>query len=53
MAGSDVRWIHPDELDRGNLELMLPGRDLWIARRAVETVRLLRAAPPLRLQREL
>jgi 8-oxo-dGTP pyrophosphatase MutT (NUDIX family) len=37
MAGSEVRWVSLDELERGDVEVLIPGRQLWLFRHAVES----------------
>jgi 8-oxo-dGTP pyrophosphatase MutT (NUDIX family) len=50
MAGSEVRWFSVDELESGEVEVLVPGGQRWIFRRAVELYRLLKDRPPVELQ---
>ncbi len=52
VANSQARWISPEEIERGEVEIIIPGNQNWLFRHAVESRRLLEPRGPVRLQPE-
>jgi hypothetical protein len=50
MTGSAVRWVSVDEVERGDLYVLVPRYLPWMFRRAVELYRTLKDRPPDELQ---
>jgi ADP-ribose pyrophosphatase YjhB (NUDIX family) len=47
MVSSQVRWVSPDEIARGEVEVIVPRDMPWLFERAVELYRLLKDRPPV------
>jgi 8-oxo-dGTP diphosphatase len=50
MQGSEARWVTLDEIERGDVDVIVPQNQSWIFRRAVELYRLLKDQPDVELQ---
>lgn len=50
MAGSEIRWVSVDEVERGEVNVIVPDTPIWMCRRAIELYRLFKDQPPVELQ---
>ncbi len=50
MAGSEVGWYSPAQIEGGDVEVIVPTGQNWAFRRAVEVYHLLKDQPPVTLQ---
>jgi 8-oxo-dGTP pyrophosphatase MutT (NUDIX family) len=50
MAGSQFRWVSVEEVERGEIEVLVPEATVWMCRHAIALYRLLKDQPPADLQ---